>query len=117
MSELFDRWSDAGTKLVTTDYVLGETITLLHRRIAHADSVQFVEEILDNVDAGRFELVYINAERFARAWELRRRLHDKPRISFADLSSMVVMQECGITQVVTADEHFTHVGLGFEKMP
>ncbi|MCV3214470.1 hypothetical protein OGM63_13265 [Plectonema radiosum NIES-515] len=42
---------------------------------------------------------------------------DKPLISFTDLTSMVVMQECKITTILTKDAHFTHVGMGFELVP
>jgi predicted nucleic acid-binding protein len=41
----------------------------------------------------------------------------KARISFTDLTSMVIMQERGIPLVVTEDEHFFQVGMGFSKVP
>jgi predicted nucleic acid-binding protein len=43
------------------------------------------------------------------------KFQDKPRISFTDLTSMVVMTEMGITSILTQDEHFTQVGMGFQK--
>ena len=48
---------------------------------------------------------------------LRLKLHDKPTISFTDLTSMVVMEELGINQVMTGDAHFSQVGLGFQLVP
>jgi predicted nucleic acid-binding protein len=30
---------------------------------------------------------------------------------------MVIMRELGINQVLTEDEHFMHVGLGFIRVP
>ncbi|MCL5995064.1 MAG: hypothetical protein M1546_03285 [Chloroflexi bacterium] len=48
---------------------------------------------------------------------LRLKFSDKPDISFTDLTSMVVMTELGITQIMTADAHFTHVGMGFQCVP
>jgi predicted nucleic acid-binding protein len=42
---------------------------------------------------------------------------DKPLISFTDLSSMVVMKELGISLVLTRDDHFNQVGMGFIKVP
>ena len=61
--------------------------------------------------------LWITPERFDRALTLRRRFQDKPRISFTDLTSMVVMMEYGITQVLTEDHHFMQVGLGLQTVP
>jgi predicted nucleic acid-binding protein len=30
---------------------------------------------------------------------------------------MAIMVELGITDILTADQHFTHVGLGFRALP
>lgn len=35
----------------------------------------------------------INAQRFAFAWELRRKFIDKPLISFTDLTTIAIMKE------------------------
>jgi uncharacterized protein len=48
---------------------------------------------------------------------MRQRFADKPRISFTDLTTMVIMAELKITQILTADSHFTQAGLGFEILP
>lgn len=41
----------------------------------------------------------------------------EPRISFTDLTSMVVMEERGITDILTEDTHFAQVGMGFRILP
>jgi predicted nucleic acid-binding protein len=64
-----------------------------------------------------FHLIQINEHRFTHAQQLRLRYLDKPRISFTDLTSMVVMQEFKIQQILTEDAHFIQVGLGFECLP
>jgi predicted nucleic acid-binding protein len=56
-------------------------------------------------------------QRFEKAIELRYRFQDKPRISFTELTSMVVMSERGIEEILTEDDHFLHVGMGFRKVP
>jgi predicted nucleic acid-binding protein len=61
--------------------------------------------------------VRITAERFEKAKDLRIKFRDKPGISFTDLTSMVVMVEMGITNILTQDDHFSQVGLGFQKIP
>jgi hypothetical protein len=34
-----------------------------------------------------------------------------------DITTMVIMQERGIKQLLTKDEHFIHVGMGFQQVP
>jgi predicted nucleic acid-binding protein len=106
-----------GTRLYTSDYVVNELIGLLFRRVPFAKAVKFVEDMLESEAQGRLTIEQITTWRFTAAWELRKRFRDKPTISFTDLTSMAVMQELGIAHVLTEDEHFLHVGLGFHKVP
>lgn len=65
----------------------------------------------------QFHLIQINETRFNQTQLLRLKYVDKPKISFTDLSSMVVMQEFNIQHILTEDSHFIQVGLGFECKP
>jgi len=103
-------------RMYTSDYVLTELITLLFTRETYSHSVAFIEGLLAGV-GDQIQLVRVTSERFMGAWELRKRYHDKPRISFTDLTSMVIMDELAIQQVLTEDEHFSHVGKGFIRVP
>jgi predicted nucleic acid-binding protein len=103
--------------VVTTDYVLDETFTLVFRRLPFAKAKRFLTAIGRGQQDGSLEIQRIDAERFSRASALRLRLRDKPLISFTDLTTMVVMQELHLTRVVTADAHFRHVGMGFDALP
>ena len=69
------------------------------------------------IEEGYLRLERITAERFEKAKSLRMRFQDKPKISFTDFTSMVVMAELGITDILTEDEHFTQVSMGFQKVP
>jgi uncharacterized protein len=62
-------------------------------------------------------LAWITPERFETTQAFRQKFHDKPNISFTDLTSMVVMNELSISTILTGDAHFTHVGLGFQLIP
>lgn len=102
---------------VTTDYVLDEAITRLFAGTPFAKAHRFTEGIFDASRHGLLDIEHITPERFAHAWRLRLRYHDKPRISLTDLTSFVVMSELGLQQVLTGDAHFEQVGLGFVRLP
>ena len=49
---------------------------------------------------------------------MERRLEGLYRyLGVAYLTSMVVMKELGVMDIITGDEHFAHVGMGFRKYP
>jgi predicted nucleic acid-binding protein len=108
---------DTGGSVVTTDYVLDETFTLVFRRLPFARARRFLAAVDEGQRTGHLRIEPIGTSRFARAKELRLRLRDKPLVSFTDLTTMVVMQELRIARIVTADAHFRHVGLGLEPVP
>lgn len=87
---------EEGALCYTTDYVLDELITLLFRREVFEEALHFMEGIFQAVEEGRLIVERITSERFSSAWRLRKRLQDKPKISFTDLTSMVIMKERGI---------------------
>ncbi len=105
-----------GGSIYTTDYVLDETFTLMFRRYPRSAPAA-MRLLLETVDTGRVKLERIDARRFAATCRLRERYVAKPRISFTDLTSMVVMTELRITNILTEDAHFTHVGLGLQLVP
>ena len=106
-----------GAYIYTTDYVFDEVMTLLFRREAFEEAVRFMEGIFRAVEAGQLIVERITSDRFASAWRLRKRLQDKPKVSFTDLTSIIVMKERGIKDALTQDEHFIQVGMGFRRLP
>jgi uncharacterized protein len=103
--------------LVTSDYVLDETITRLFSACPFSVARKFCDAILEAASSGLLHLERITPERFDAAYRLRLRYRDKPRISFTDLTSFVVMRELDIRNVLTADRHFAQVHLGFRCLP
>lgn len=101
----------------SSDYVLDETFTILFRRLSFKEAKRSLDVIDLAIKEGYLRLERITAERFEKAKSLRIKFQDKPRISFTDLTSMVVMAEIGITNILTQDDHFTQVGMGFQKIP
>jgi predicted nucleic acid-binding protein len=102
---------------VTTDYVLDETMTRLFALAPSAQARRFMEGIFEASRRGLLDIEHVTPERFTRAWRLRLRYHDKPRISFTDLTSFVVMRELGLHHALTADAHFEQAGMGFSRLP
>ena len=104
-------------RYVTTDYILTEVMTALFPVVSFAKARQFMLNVFRSIQGGRYELVFVSADQFQRAWLLRQKYDDKPRISFTDLTSMIVMQDLGLADVFTGDAHFQQVGLGFRLVP
>jgi predicted nucleic acid-binding protein len=102
---------------VTTDYVLDEMMTRLFTAAPFAAARRFTEAIFESSRLGLVDIEHVTPERFKLAWRLRLRYRDKPRISFTDLTSFVVMRELGLRQVLTGDAHFEQVSMGFVRLP
>jgi predicted nucleic acid-binding protein len=113
----FRRLHKKKPKLLTSDYVLNETLNMIFRRERFAEAVTFMEGIFAFATRGMLTIERVTEARFSQAWKLRLRFHDKPDISFTDLTSMVIMQELNVRQIVTDDAHFSHVGMNFRKLP
>lgn len=100
--------------VITSNFILDETFTHLFKRRPFDDAWHFTTTV---VQSPFIDIQEVTATRFFKTIELRKQFSDKPRISFTDLSTMAIMVELGITDVLTADRHFTHVGLGFRARP
>lgn len=117
VNRFYRKFRSHGGTICTTDYVLDETLTLLFRRLSFSVAGEAMS-ILDNaVKQGYLKLEWISPQRFEKAKEFRLRFQDKPEISFTDLTSMVVMKELELVSILTDDEHFIHVGMGFQQVP
>jgi predicted nucleic acid-binding protein len=97
--------------------VLNELINYLYGVGPSSKAQATINAILSRADAGTHVLAHVSPHQFRRAWDLRQRYDDKPDISFVDFTSMVVMQDLGITDVFTGDTHFQQVNLGFRLHP
>ena len=117
LTNFYSSWKDQKGVSYTTDYILDETLTLLFRRVPFKEAKDSLEVIDLAITEGYLRLERITAERFEKAKELRMKFKDKPRISFTDLTTMVIMTEIGITDIITEDDHFSQVGMGFQKIP
>jgi len=103
---LLGRIRAEGIGLVTTEWVLGETVTLLKARGAVDHALALGEAI----QSGRLgHLVESTPERHRRAWDLFVRYRDR-RVGWVDCASFAVMEELGLVQVFGFDEDFARAG-------
>ena len=106
-----DTAMEAGRLLVTTDFVVDETLTLIRIRLGLAAANAWWQQI-DGSARLRWERV--EAARFERARHLFFQFRDKD-LSFTDCTSVAVMRELKLKVVLTTDHHFEQVG--FELLP
>jgi len=97
--------------------VLDETFTLLFRRLPFQQAKESMEMLDKAIQEGFLYMEQITLDRFEQAKRLRLKFQDKPRISFTDFTSMVVMKDLEIRKILTEDDHFVQVGMGFEIAP
>jgi predicted nucleic acid-binding protein len=115
--QYYQNFIQQGGQIYTTDYILDETLTLLSKRRPFLIVQQTITTLDAAIDTNFLIMAWMTPKRFAEAKQLRLKFHDKLNISFTDLTSMIVMQELGISQILTGDAHFTHVGFGFQIVP
>lgn len=102
---------ERGHTLVTTDYVIDETLTIIRLRLGLGAAEAWWAQVRDST---RLRCEWIDATRADRARLLFFRHQDKD-FSFTDCTSFVVMQELKIRCALTTDAHFRQAG--FEVVP
>jgi predicted nucleic acid-binding protein len=102
-----NRWLSANREpLVTSDYVVDETLTLLRARGHQARAVALGEHLF----SGRLARIhYLSPDEIIATWDLFRRFDDKDW-SFTDCSSKVVMERLNVTTAFAFDYHFRQFG-------
>jgi uncharacterized protein len=94
-------------RIVTTDYILDETYTLLRMRLG-LGSVRSLRDLL--VDSRSVQVVRVSDRDFENAVELMLAHGDK-RWSLTDCTSFVLMRELEIPNSFTFDHNFEQAGL------
>jgi uncharacterized protein len=100
---------DAGYTLITTNFVVEETLTLVRYNLGHAAAVRFWHLLQDLIADGLVEYVRIEAVQEASAWQIFERYNDQD-FSFTDCTSFAVMRLRNLTEVFTGDHHFLIMG-------
>ncbi|OFW12619.1 MAG: hypothetical protein A3F70_02140 [Acidobacteria bacterium RIFCSPLOWO2_12_FULL_67_14] len=102
---------EAGQTLVTTDFVVDETLTLIRLRLGLGAAKAWWQQI-DGSPRLRWER--IDSDRFEKARHMFFQYRDKD-FSFTDCTSFVIMRDIRLTHAITTDRHFRQ--MGFEVLP
>jgi uncharacterized protein len=117
VSTFYRKFREGGGIFYSTDYIFDETLTLLFRRLPFPLANKSMALLNKAVGQGYLKQEWITPKRVKEAKDLRLKFQDKPDISFTDLTTMVVMKELDLKAILTADDHFIKIGLGFERVP
>jgi hypothetical protein len=102
---------EAGQALLTTDFIVDETLTLIRLRLGIASADRWWKQ----VDASsRLRWERIDSARFDKARQLFFQYRDKD-FSFTACTSFALMRELRLTHALTTDRHFRQ--MGFEVVP
>ncbi len=92
------------TQLVTSNFIIAESITVISQKASHQDAIEFYEQ-----DLAAVEIVSISEELEDKAFEIFKKLTSK-NVSFVDCISFALMREQKIKTTFTFDEHFRQQG-------
>jgi uncharacterized protein len=106
-----ERWLQDEGLLVTTDYVIAETLTLLRFRLGLDVAQQWWQNL---ASSRRTQRELIDDQRAERAREIFFRYRDKD-FSFTDCTSFALMRELRVRVALTTDRHFRQAG--FDILP
>lgn len=100
-------WLSQNTEqLLTTDYVVDETLTLLQRRGERSRARSLGEQLFNHNLA---TISYLSESDIAQAWEVFRQFTDKDW-SFTDCASKVLIEKLNLTHAFAFDRHFRQFG-------
>jgi len=99
------------TRLVTSDYIVDETLTRIRFKVGHAQAVNWGR----NIHSSKIiEVLRVDKTIYEDALAIFEKYNDK-QFSFTDCTSFALMKIIGINDVFTFDEDFRK--MGFNIMP
>lgn len=100
-------WVSQNTQaLLTTDYVIDETLTLLRTRREAQRAISLGEAFFSNELS---TIYYLTEEDVWQTWQTFQQFADK-NWSFTDCASKVVMEKLELIQAFSFDRHFRQFG-------
>ena len=102
----FLRENALSIRLVITDYVFEEIVTLVMAKLGKHYAIRLGERLRSSDFCS---VVKVQPEDIETAWEVFSRFEDK-KWSFTDCTSYVVMKRLGIREALATDGHFAQMG-------
>ena len=106
-AQYIKQWQQELRRLVTTNYVVNELVSLLTSRKTPRPII--LQHLTILYSDPLLEIVHIDKTTDEKGRQLLRERVDK-QWTLVDAVSFVVMQERGITEVLTEDKHFEQAG-------
>jgi uncharacterized protein len=92
--------------LVTSDYVIDESITIIRRKVSHQAAVSFGDSLWHS---GIVSIETATPEDRQKAWERFKKFRDK-ELSFTDCVSFTLMRKLRLQKAFTFDHDFLQLG-------
>lgn len=105
-SLILDKFEKDKTDLVTSNFIVDETFTLVRVKCSLEKCVELREFLKELGNKLHIERVRVADERLAWDWFWK----DWSRLSFTDCTCFAVMERLGLTRVATFDDHFERAG-------
>ena len=97
---------DSQKRLITTNYILDETYTLMLLDLEYTRTINFKQKLDDLIDSNLVIVVHVTPEVEKEGWEVFQRFNKDKTWSFTDCTSKVIMNMFNILEAFTFDRHF-----------
>jgi predicted nucleic acid-binding protein len=106
---------DSQKRLITTNYILDETYTLMLLDLGYTRTINFKQKLDDLIDSNLVIVVHVTPDIEKEGWEAFERFNKDKIWSFTDCISKVIMNMFNILEAFTFDRHFEQ--MRFIKKP
>ena len=103
---------DTAKKILITDYIYDELLTLARRRLGIEASISIMQHIKHNKD---IEIVVVTEKDKNIAETIFAKYKDKD-FSFTDCTTFAVMQHLGLKSILSFDKHFEQYGISTKHL-
>ena len=100
----------AVNRLMTSDYVLDETVSYLRYHVSHATALTALQTLSALAEAQRMTMLEVTREIRTHAGQIFKQFHDQT-FSFTDCTSFALCEAHHIQHAVTVDKDFVIFGL------
>jgi len=98
------------TRLITTNYILDETYTLLLLDVGYFKTVSFKHTLDELIHHNVVIVLHITPDIEIEAWGVFERFNQDKKWSFTDCTSKVIIERLGFVEVFSFDHHFEQMG-------